>query len=207
VIPSIIIDRIDDPISTDGDGTMKRLFLTLACAALANTAWAQAPMQTLPTAPPPGAVVLSVQKSVVVTQQAPIQQVSGGRLVGGACCTEACCTPTKTICVPEPGIKVTVKINYSSECTKICFPKCTLFGAGCCNSGCEQGQCSSHIYQKKYLVKKVCITECPTTNCVPVEVPACETGHCRILGRPAACAPDCAPAPVVVPATPAPTKK
>ena len=164
---------------------MKRLFLTLVCAALANTAWAQAPMQSLPAVPPPSAVVLSIQKSTVVPQEAPIQQTSG-RLLGGACCDpcpkacaqpcpQACATPTKTICVPEAAIKVTVKVNYSSLCTKICYPKCTLFGTSCCNTGCDQPKCDSHIYQKKYLVKKVCITECPTTKCVPVQVSGCNS--------------------------------
>jgi hypothetical protein len=183
---------------------MKKYILGLLCVALASTAWAQSPMPVLPAAQG-SIVILGVQEipSSVHMVQTPIMQVSGGRLLGGscgapqccqpACPTQACCTPTKTICVPEPAVKVTVKISYGSVCEKICYPKCNfggfLGGSGCnkgcntgcataCNStGCNQPECASHVYQKKYLVKRVCVTECPTTKCVPVCVPACSTGY------------------------------
>jgi hypothetical protein len=183
---------------------MKRLFLVLACAALANTAWAQT--RTLPPAPMPSGVVQSVQKPTTVLPAATIQQTSHGCLGGPTCCAESCCTPTKTICVPEPSTKVTVKINYSSTCDKICFPKCSFLHCGsCCEGGCgENGQCSSHIYHRNYLVKKVCTTECPTTKCVAIEVPACDHGHG--CGSGGGCVNGggvtYAPAPVVGPAAP-----
>jgi len=37
------------------------------------------------------------------------------------------------------------------------------------------GGCETRAYQKKYLVKKVTFTECPTTKCVPA--PGCDTGR------------------------------
>ena len=191
---------------------MKKYILGLLCAMLASTAWAQSPMPVLPAAQG-SVVILGVQEipsSVHVVVQAPIMQVSGGRLLGGSCgapqccqqtCqTQACCTPTKTICVPEPAVKITKKINYGSVCEQVCYPKCNfaglLSGSGCCNSGCKTGcatacnstgcnqaECGSQVYQKKYLVKRVCVTECPTTKCVPVCVPACSTGNCGTIHR------------------------
>ena len=54
----------------------------------------------------------------------------------------------------------------SSVCEKVCFKACgPLFGH--CNSRCDAGNCESHVYTQKYLVKKVHITECDTYKCVP----------------------------------------
>ena len=159
---------------------MKRILFAVLCIACTGTAWAQS---SLPAQP---------QLTVLPAQQGTtVQQVSGGRIFGSSACAPACapkcapaCTPTcvpaclatKTICVPEPAVKVVIKVNYSSVCEKVCFPKCaSFFSAKSCDSGCAQPNCDSNIYQKKYLIKKVCVTECPTTKCVPVEVPVCET--------------------------------
>jgi hypothetical protein len=160
---------------------MKRILLALLCVACTGTAWAQSPQ---PARPLPSANAITVQPAT------PIQQSTGNRqfaefMPSNNCapsCCQPCCVATKTICVPECATKITVKINYSSVCEKICFPKCSCFG-GHCNSCCEQGKCDSHIYQKKYLVKHVCTTECPTTKCVAVEVPACDSRGCGIFHR------------------------
>jgi hypothetical protein len=156
---------------------MKRILFALLCVASTGTAWAQSPTPTqgvLPAYP------------VYQMQSGAIQQVSGGKVFGGSgCCVPNCapacgvpaCQPTKTICVPEPSVTIHKKITYSSICERVCFPKCPPLGGGkCCDSGCGQGNCESHSYQKKYLVKHVCITECPSTTCVAVTVPACNTG-------------------------------
>jgi hypothetical protein len=154
---------------------MRNMLLGLLCVACTGTAWAQTPPTTLPPAQS-GATVLPTASPVFPMQ--PIEQASHGRLLAGPTCgtpncgTPACCAaPTKTICVPEPATKVVV--SYSSTCEKICFPKCT-FGRGC-NSDCDQGR-EGHNYQKKYLVKTVCIADRPPTKWVPVTAPACETG-------------------------------
>jgi hypothetical protein len=153
---------------------MKRILFALLCVACTGTAWAQAPMPNQPTGT--------------------VQQVSGGRIFAGpacgapacgtpacapACGTPACapacapvCAAPKTICVPEPAIAIHKKITYSSECGQVCFPKCTL-GRDC--NSCDQGQCEGHPYQKNYLVKRVTVTECPTTKCVPVQVSGCNS--------------------------------
>jgi hypothetical protein len=153
---------------------MKRMLFALLCVACTGTAWAQSPMPNQPSGT--------------------VQQVSGGRIFAGpACGAPACgpaCAATKTICVPEPAIVVHKKITYSSICGKVCFPKCSSFLSHGCNS-CEQGQCGSHAYQKNYLVKRVCVTECPTTACIPVTVPACETGHVGMLHHQRACTASC----------------
>jgi hypothetical protein len=53
-------------------------------------------------------------------------------------------------------------------------------------SGCVSGNCGNRVYKKKCLIKRVCITECPTTKCVAVTVPASEAGHGVIQVQPAA---------------------
>jgi hypothetical protein len=173
---------------------MKRMLFAMICVACTGTAWAQ-----MPTLPQPTPTVAGVRSASLV------QQMSGGGPACGtapcdqpSCNSDACVrlTKTKTICVPEPATKVTVKINYSSVCEKVCFPKCTLWGSGC-DSGCEQGKCEHHAYQKKYLVKRICTTECPTTKCVPVEVPVCQPG----------CAPGVPGYAIIEPAVVPPTKK
>ena len=157
---------------------MKRMLFALLCVACTGTAWGQTSLPNQPV-PQPTLTVVGIHPG---TQ---IQPVSHGRILGGQACAPACtpacapacaqaCLATKTICVPEPATKVTVKFNYSSVCEKICFPKCSSFLSPKCDTGCAQGNCASHPFQKKYLIKKACITECPTTKCVPVEVPACE---------------------------------
>lgn len=154
---------------------MKRMLFALLCVACTGTAWAQSSLPNQPM-PQPTVAVLAIYPGT------PIQQVSHGRILGGPVCAPACaapcapvCTPTKTICVPEPTTKVTIKINYSSICEKICFPKCSSFLSPKCDGGCAQGNCEGHAYQKKYLIKRIEVTECPTTRCIPVEVPVCET--------------------------------
>jgi hypothetical protein len=180
---------------------MKRILFALLCVACTGTAWAQTPTSTPPPAQP-SVTVLPARAGAIATPSPSIQPASGGRVLAGPACgtpncaTPACCaTPTKTICVPEEGKKIVVKINYSSVCTKVCFPTCSLFGR--CNSGCDQGHCESHAWQQNYLVKRVCITECPITRCVPVCVPVCETGRCGVH----------CPAPAKVETIPAPKKK
>jgi hypothetical protein len=185
---------------------MKKMLFALLCVACTGTAWAQSPLPNQPVMQP----TLSV---IAIQPGTPIQQVSGGRILSGpACgapayCAPACapvCTPTKTICVPEPSIKVITKVNYSSLCEKVCVPKCRSFFGSRCDSGC-QASCESNVYQKKYLVKTLCVTECPTTKCVPVEVPACETRGGILHYRQQAAG---IGAPVVVESIPvAPTKK
>jgi hypothetical protein len=179
------------------------MLLGLLCVVSTGTAWAQTPTST-PPAVQPRVTVLSVKKAASpAPEMQPTQPVSGGRLFAGPACgtpkcaAPACCaTPTKTICVPETVTKVVVKINYSSICDKICYPKCSPFSHGC-NSGCDQRRCEGHAYQKNYLVKRISTTECPTTNCVPVCVPVCETGRCGVH----------CPAPAKVETIPAPKKK
>src|SRR6266540_4195649 len=135
---------------------MKKMLLSLFCAALSSTAWAQPP-QTIPATMP------VVAKKVMPTSE--IQQVSSGRIHGAACAPDCApnCVPTKTICVPEPATKKITHTNYSSTCEKVWFPACgrlfSLFHSSC-DTGCAQGNCEHHAYQKKYLVKKICVEEC-----------------------------------------------
>jgi hypothetical protein len=170
------------PFFDEMEFNMKRILFALLCVACTGTAWAQTPNSTVPTQP--GTTVLSVQKATApVYDVRAIQPVSGGRFSGHACgasdCAPICSTtPTKTICVPVPATKVDVKINYSRICGKVCFPKCTPFSHGC--NSCDHGQCECHAWQQNYLVKRVTITECPITKCVPVCVPVCETGRCGV---------------------------
>jgi hypothetical protein len=185
---------------------MKKFFLGLLFLACTGTAWAQTPTSTLPVAEPT-AVVLAVQPGTAPSS-VHIQQVSGcfgASPCAKACCPTTCCAPKccepafKTICIPTASTVVTKKISYSSTCEKVCVPKCSSFFGGCktgCDTGCE-AKCDSQIYQKRYLVKHVCVTVCPTTKCVPVTVPACETARCGIATA----------APVVVETVPVQPKK
>jgi hypothetical protein len=131
---------------------MKKYLLALICAAIANTAWAQSPVACAEPCP---------QRC--------------GPVCAPKCPT--CVEQFKTICVPTATVKIKTTICYTSTCEKICYPKCTFsgFGFGCktCDS-CEQGNCGSHIYTKRYLVKTVATEEIPITKCVPVTVPACD---------------------------------
>ena len=173
---------------------MKRILFALLCVACTGTAWAQTPNSNVPTQP--GTTVFSVQKTTApVYDMRAIQPDSGGRFGGHDCAPDCCVTPTKTICVPEPGTKKVMKINYSSFCDKVCYPRCSLFGHGC--NSCDHGQCEGHAWQQNYLVKRVCTTECPITKCVPVCVPVCDTSRCGVH----------CPAPAAVETIPAPKKK
>src|SRR5260370_13606004 len=58
-----------------------------------------------------------------------------------------CCTPTKTVCVPEQYIKKTTKPLYSSGCEPLCL--CYIRGLfGSC--GCDSGHCQ-RPYTRRYL--------------------------------------------------------
>ena len=178
---------------------MKRILFALLCVVCTGTAWAQTPNSPVPAQP--GTTVVSVQKTTApVYDMRVIQPTSGGRFGGHACgtsdCAPDCCvTPTKTICVPYPEKKIVLKVTYSKECGKVCFPKCTLFSHGC--NSCELGQCECHAWHQNFLVKHV--TPCPTTvtKCRPECVPVCETGRCGVQ----------CPAPAAVETIPAPKKK
>ena len=163
---------------------MRMLLLGLLCAACTGTAYGQNPTSTQPAQPT--AVVLAVQAGTTPTS-AQIEQVSHGRIFGcsaceSACGAKTCCeTPMRTTCIAVPAVKKHVQINYSSVCEKVCFPTCgKLFGSKC-DSGCAPGNCETKVYTQKYLVKKLCITECPTTKCVAVTVPACEAGQGGVI--------------------------
>lgn len=169
---------------------MRMLLLGLLCVACTGTAYAQNPISTQPAQP--GVVVLAVQQGSSSTS-AHIQQVSHGRIFGCSTCQKACgaepcgaaacCeTPMRTTCISVPSVKKHVHVTYSSVCEKVCFPKCDLFKSSC-DSGCAQGRCEGQVYTKKYLVKRVCVTECPTTKCVAVIVPACEQGHGAVISQ------------------------
>src|SRR6516164_4216517 len=156
---------------------MKRILFALLCVACTGAAWAQTPNSTVPTQL--GTPVPSAQKAPApVYDMRVIPPVSGSRFGGHDCAPDCCVTPTKTICVPEPATKKVMKINYSKLCDKVCFPRCSLLGHGC--DGCDHGQCEGHAWHQNYLVKRVCITECPITKCVPVCVPVCETNRCGV---------------------------
>jgi hypothetical protein len=174
----------------DWSSIMKKWLFGVLCLALTNTAWAQAPVAQ----PTSGPVLLP---TMPMAANYPVQQAS--HACAPACASAPCCTPTKTICVPEPSTKIKVTIEYCSICEKICFPKCSLFG-GCqngCQTGCQPGYDCGHPYTKRVLVKKYVEEELPRNKCVAVTVPACEANRCAtsaVYGS---------PEPIVAP----PTKK
>jgi hypothetical protein len=172
---------------------MKKWLFGVLCLALTNTAWAQSPV-AIPTAQLAGSGPILVPAMPMAASQ--VQQTNHG--CAAPCATAPCCTPMKTICVPEPATKIKVSVQYCSICEKICYPKCSLFGAKCgCDSGCGQpGHDCGHPYTKRVLVKKFVEEELPRNKCVAVTVPACEANHC---------AQPCMQA-VVAPAAPMPKK-
>jgi len=147
---------------------MKRYFLALAALAITTPVWAQAQSQGQPLYGP------------YLANSGTIQQVSGGRFLSGHGCDADCgtCSTGRTVCVPEPTTIKHTKNLYSSQCGHACYRKCSLLGFltphNNCDSGCADGGCS-HAFTTKFLVKKVCTTECPGTKCVPA--PGCDGGH------------------------------
>jgi hypothetical protein len=100
-------------------------------------------------------------------------------------------------CVRVPDVVKHTEVLYCTKCRDICLPKCSLRGilSGHCGScgGCDSGECSDCTkYHTHRLMKRVCVTECPTTKCVP----ACEAGN--VVTAPAVLVP--APAPNPAPA-------
>lgn len=120
---------------------------------------------------------------------------------------EACCTPTKTICVREQYMKQTVKPAYSSVCEPICLPyRCDLVAL--CqwlrHEDCDCKCCPcTKPYTKKYLVKKLKTTEKCEWKCVPQTVPCdhCGSDSCTAPASPAPGTPE-----LVLPPKPAETK-
>ncbi len=160
---------------------MKKILFALLCMACTGTAWAQSP---IPTELPPA--------------QGPTLQLVAGRILArDACCNSPCppacpqpcknacpqacktACPREPVCISVPAKKIEKKITYSSACEKVCFKSCSSLLRGC-NTGCDQGNCESKVYTQKYLVKKVCVTECDTYKCVPVN-PNCDGCRTGIL--------------------------
>jgi hypothetical protein len=105
------------------------------------------------------------QNGCIVPQCGPVPQ----------CCPAPqcdCAPATKTICVPQPGVKKTTHVCYCTICEDFCVPclwrSCFSHCGGCGDCGtCEAPR------PRYFLVKRVCVEECPTTICTPVVVPAC----------------------------------
>ena len=76
----------------------------------------------------------------------------------------------KTVCVPEPSIRVKVNIKYFSTCEQVCASGCRFPFFGNCQK-CEGSNCGTP-YTKKYLIKKIVTEDEPIVKCVPVLVPA-----------------------------------
>ena len=109
--------------------------------------------------------------------------------------TEACHAPClEKVCVPVPDKMKISKTVYSCKEKDICLPRCPPFSfhRGCrdhCNDHCgdhctPQESCPSCAHRPRtvaVLMKKVVVTECPTTKCV-------------VSHQEAPCAPVCAPA-------------
>src|SRR5437879_1067858 len=100
---------------------MKKYVLGLLGLAFLNgaAALAQVPVPVGPPPPPPGAI-------------------------GPDCCppSRGCCAPHE--CVPQPYLKVTKKVVFTSGCEALCLPPC----CGCCLfkgcsgcGGCGEGHC------------------------------------------------------------------
>jgi hypothetical protein len=107
--------------------------------------------------------------------------------------------PTKKVCVPEPYLKETRRVTYSSGCDT----RCLCFFVGLFHCGECQGRCE-HAIPTRYLIKKVTYCKQPAVKCVPQDVPAGATGGC-------AAAPACEstllmPAPAGAPAAMAPPR-
>src|SRR5947209_6635405 len=122
---------------------MKKYILGLLGLAFLKgaAALAQVPVPVGPPAPPPGAI-------------------------GPDCCpSHGCCGPHQ--CVPQPYLKVTKHVVFTSGCEALCLPPC----CGCCLfkgcGGCGEGHCG-HAYNVRYLVKKRHVCEEEATKCVPV---------------------------------------
>ena len=114
-----------------------------------------------------------------------VVETHGASCAQGACCTQSCCTPTKTVCAPEQYMKKTVKAVYSCGCEPFCvdYPFGLFRKCSCC------GDRQPTPRYKKFLIKKVQTTECPAVKCVPVEVP-CEKSCAPACGQ-SCCTPAC----------------
>lgn len=141
------------------------LFGLLGLTLVGGAALAQVPM-ALPQPPGAGA-------PAAVAPAAPVVVDHGASCGQGGCCNSGCCTPTKTVCMPEQYMRKTVKPAYTCGCEPFCvdYPF-GLFGKCACCGGRNPTPRT-----KKYLIKKVITTECPAVKCVPVQVPCCEQGH------------------------------
>jgi hypothetical protein len=129
--------------------------------------WAFALAGTLPAQQPSAPVPIS--STPADPQACAIVSATHGGGALGSCAP--CPVPLKTICVAEPGTKVTVKPMYSKVSEPLCFPRFSLFAR---SSPCENGCATcAHPRTKHYLVLEPCVEERPAVVCKPVLVPAC----------------------------------
>ena len=158
---------------------MKKWFLVLACAAaLSNGAWAQYLQREAafgaqqPETLPPG-VPSRPPAGPAATPFGPSCPNGDGSYGGFR---------TKTVCVPEPSVKIKVSIKYSSIDDTKCYRKCfwPFFGGGDCDQCARNGdgQNCGHPWPKRTLVKRIVTEEIPITKCTPMEVPAYGRGDC-----------------------------
>ena len=146
---------------------MKKLLLGMLLTAVTSAAWAQAP-----------ATIQPVPAPVAVDPCSPPS------------CFPAPCFPalfhreSSPDCTTVPTTIVHKKVVYSSTCEKVCVPTCSLFSF-LNRSSCESCDKDCRVITKHYLIKKVNVTECPSTKCVPVAQPVCDScgiGH-PIIGH------------------------
>jgi hypothetical protein len=148
---------------------MKRiLYSGLVMLALAGSVLAQQGMQAMPQGTPLAGTPVAEPAT---------NTTHGGWAAHGGCCAASCSAP-KTICVPEQTTRRIETPVYSKGCEPLCVPSCCSLGSlfNHCSGDCGHGVTCEHPRTRYFLVKRICVEECPAVKCSPVCVPACAPG-------------------------------